>query len=118
MNTFNSTSSYDKMTKKELLEICESLQLTSYKSKNKSELIVMIQNKYKQNICNIEEVEDNLDSDEEISEKINFKDNDETNIEQMEKIKSKYGEFFMFFNLSTEGKEFWKNNPIKITTKQ
>ena len=50
--------------------------------------------------------------------RINFKDNDETNIEQMEKIKSKYGEFFMFFNLSTEGKEFWKNNPIKITTKQ
>ena len=49
---------------------------------------------------------------------ISFKDNDETNIEKMEKIKSKYGEFFMFFNHSTEGKEFWKNNPITITPKQ
>jgi len=45
---------------------------------------------------------------------ISFKDNDETNIEKMEKIKSKYGEFFMFFNNSTEGKECWKNNPITI----
>ena len=36
----------------------------------------------------------------------------------MEKIKSKYGEFFMFFNNSTEGKEFWKNNPITIIPKQ
>ena len=36
----------------------------------------------------------------------------------MEKIKSKYGEFFMFFNNSIEGKEFWKNNPITITPKQ
>ena len=49
---------------------------------------------------------------------ISFKDNDETNIEKMEKIKSKYGEFFMFFNNSTEGKESWKNNPITIKTKQ
>jgi len=49
---------------------------------------------------------------------INFKDSDDINIEKMEKIKSKYGEFFMFFNNSTEGKEFWRNNPITITQKQ
>ena len=49
---------------------------------------------------------------------ISFRDSDEINIEKMEKIKSKYGEFFMFFNNSTEGKEFWKNNPITITQKK
>jgi len=49
---------------------------------------------------------------------INFGDSDEINIEKMEKIKSEYGEFFMFFNNSTEGKEFWKNNPITITQKK
>ena len=49
---------------------------------------------------------------------INFRDSDEINIEKMEKVKSKYGEFFMFFNNSKEGKEFWKNNPITITPKQ
>jgi hypothetical protein len=45
---------------------------------------------------------------------INFRDSDEINIQKMEKVKSKYGEFFMFFNNSKEGKEFWKNNPITI----
>ena len=49
---------------------------------------------------------------------ISFRDSDDINIEKMEKIKSKYGEFFMFFNNSIEGKEFWKNNPITITPKQ
>lgn len=43
---------------------------------------------------------------------------DEINIKMMEDVKSKYGDFFMFFNNSDEGKLFWKNNPIKITTKQ
>ena len=49
---------------------------------------------------------------------VSFRDSDEINIEKMEKIKSKYGEFFMFFNNSIEGKEFWKNNPITIIPKQ
>lgn len=49
---------------------------------------------------------------------ISFRDSDEINIEKMEKVKSKYGESFMFFNDSTEGKEFWKNNPITITQKK
>jgi hypothetical protein len=49
---------------------------------------------------------------------IDFRDSDEINIQKMEKVKSKYGEFFMFFNNSTEGKEFWKNNPITITPKK
>jgi hypothetical protein len=49
---------------------------------------------------------------------ISFRDSDEINIQKMEKVKSKYGEFFMFFNNSKEGEEFWKNNPITITTKQ
>jgi hypothetical protein len=49
---------------------------------------------------------------------INFRDSDEINIEKMEKVKSKYGEFFMFFNNSAEGRKFWKNNPITITQKQ
>ena len=39
-------------------------------------------------------------------------------LKMMEDVKSKYGDFFMFFNNSDEGKLFWKNNPIKITTKQ
>jgi hypothetical protein len=43
---------------------------------------------------------------------------DEINIKMMEDVKSKYGDFFMFFNNSDEGKLFWKNNPITITTKQ
>ncbi len=43
---------------------------------------------------------------------------DEINIKMMEDAKSKYGDFFMFFNNSDEGKLFWKNNPITITTKQ
>jgi hypothetical protein len=29
---------------------------------------------------------------------INFRDSDEINIQKMEKVKSKYGDFFMFFN--------------------
>ena len=49
---------------------------------------------------------------------VSFRDSDEINIEKMEKIKSKYREFFMFFNNSIEGKEFWKNNLIPITQKQ
>jgi hypothetical protein len=49
---------------------------------------------------------------------INFRDSDEINIQKMENVKSKYGEFFMFFNNSKEGKESWKNNPIIITQKQ
>lgn len=49
---------------------------------------------------------------------IDFRDSDEINIEKMEGVKSKYGEFFMFFNNSIEGREFWKNNPITITPKQ
>ena len=43
---------------------------------------------------------------------INFRDSDEINIEKMEKVKSKYGEFFMFFNNSKEGREFWKNKKL------
>lgn len=45
---------------------------------------------------------------------ISFHDSDEINIKKMEDVKNKYGEFFMFFNNSSEGKEFWKNNPIKF----
>ena len=48
---------------------------------------------------------------------VDFKD-DEINIKKMEEVRDKYGEFFMFFNNSVEGKEFWKANPITITTKQ
>lgn len=39
---------------------------------------------------------------------------DEKNIKRMEAIKKKYAQFFMFFNNSDEGIEFWKNNPIQI----
>lgn len=51
---------------------------------------------------------------------ISFRDSDETNIKKMEEVRSEYGESFMFFNNSDEGKEYWKNNPIvKLeTTKQ
>ena len=45
---------------------------------------------------------------------ISFHDSDEMNIQKMENVKSKHGEFFMFFNNSIEGKQFWKNNTIKI----
>lgn len=41
---------------------------------------------------------------------ISFRDSDEINIKKMEIVKSQYGERFMFFNHSAEGKEFWKNN--------
>tara|TARA_R100000900_G_scaffold139133_1_gene118584 strand:- start:832 stop:1089 length:258 start_codon:yes stop_codon:yes gene_type:complete len=47
---------------------------------------------------------------------VDFKE-DEKNIEKMEAVKNKYGSFFMFFNNSDEGIEFWKNNSIKITPK-
>jgi hypothetical protein len=47
---------------------------------------------------------------------VDFKE-DEKNIKQMEAIKDKYAQFFMFFNNSDEGIEFWKNNPIKIVPK-
>jgi len=46
---------------------------------------------------------------------VNFKD-DEENIKQMISIKEKYGVYFMFFNNSDEGIDFWKNNPINIVT--
>ncbi len=46
---------------------------------------------------------------------VDFKE-DENNIKQMESIKEKYDQFFMFFNNSDEGVEFWKNNPITIVT--
>lgn len=56
--------SYNKLSKKELLDICENLKLTSYKTKNKPELIKMIEEKNKPNQPNkqmyiIEELEDN-----------------------------------------------------------
>jgi tRNA A58 N-methylase Trm61 len=47
---------------------------------------------------------------------VDFKE-DEKNIEKMESVKKKYGQFFMFFNNSDEGIEFWKNNPITIVPK-
>ena len=47
---------------------------------------------------------------------VNFKD-DEKNIEKMQSIKNKYDSFFMFFNNSDEGIDFWKNNPITIIPK-
>jgi hypothetical protein len=47
---------------------------------------------------------------------VDFKE-DEINIEKMEAIKEKYAQFFMFFNNSDEGIEFWKNNPIKVESK-
>lgn len=47
---------------------------------------------------------------------VDFKE-DEKNIEMMEAVKEKYGSFFMFFNNSDEGIEFWKNNKITITPK-
>lgn len=47
---------------------------------------------------------------------MDFKE-DENNIKQMEAIKKKYAQFFMFFNNSDEGIEFWKNNSIKIVPK-
>ena len=48
---------------------------------------------------------------------LDLKEDDDTNIRKMEKVKKKYGEFFMFFNNSNEGKEFWKNNPIVAISK-
>jgi hypothetical protein len=91
MNT--KSSLYEKTTKKKLFEICESLHLTSYKSKNKSELIDMIQNKQNSSSCVIEEIEDNLESDEEISYKLdnlnisdNFEKLMENNIDKMENM--------------------------------
>lgn len=47
---------------------------------------------------------------------VDFKE-DENNIKQMEAIKEKYAQFFMFFNNSDEGVEFWKNNSITIVPK-
>ena len=47
---------------------------------------------------------------------VDFKE-DNKNIEKMKAIKEKYGSFFMFFNNSDEGVEFWKNNPITIVPK-
>jgi hypothetical protein len=49
---------------------------------------------------------------------ISFRDDDEVNIKKMMDIKKTHRSLFMFFNNSTEGKEFWKNNPITITPKQ
>jgi len=48
--------------------------------------------------------------------RVDFKE-DKKNIEKMEGIKQKYGSFFMFFNSSDEGIDFWKDNPIKIVPK-
>ncbi len=52
---------YDKKSKKELLEICEKLHIQSYKTKNKPELILMIQEKEKnteiEKIKQIEQIE-------------------------------------------------------------
>jgi len=46
---------------------------------------------------------------------VNFSE-DEKNIAQMEAVKNKYREFFMFFNNSDEGVEFWKKNtPLTLT---
>ena len=47
---------------------------------------------------------------------VDFKE-DEKNIKKMEAIKEKHAQFFMFFNNSDEGIEFWKNNPITIVPK-
>jgi hypothetical protein len=47
---------------------------------------------------------------------VDFKEDDK-NIEKMENAKKKYDSFFMFFNNSDEGIEFWKNNPITIAPK-
>lgn len=75
--------SYDKLSKKELLLICEKLKLKSYKTKNKPELIKMIESKNKptnKEINNyiIEELVENeinsdseSDSDSEIENKLN-----------------------------------------------
>lgn len=49
---------------------------------------------------------------------ISFRDDDEVNIKKMMDVKKTHRSLFMFFNNSTEGKEFWKNNPITITPKQ
>jgi len=47
---------------------------------------------------------------------MDFKE-DENNIKKMEEIKQKYSNFFMFFNNSDEGIEFWNKNLITIVSK-
>lgn len=100
MNT--PTLSYEKMTKKELFDICESLKITSYKSKTKSELITLIKNieKKVKDVEDIQEIEGDLLSDDEevITQKIeqltlsepvfetNFESLMEINIEKMENM--------------------------------
>jgi hypothetical protein len=66
--------SYEKMSKKELLEICEKLNISSYKTKNKPELILMILNKEKNekliernNIIDIIEIDSDDDSQDELN---------------------------------------------------
>ena len=48
---------------------------------------------------------------------VDFKEDDEINIKKMEDVKQKYGSFFMFFNNSDEGIEFWKSSKINIEPK-
>ena len=64
--------SYNKMTKKELLEICEKLKLTSYKTKNKPELIKIIEesNKGKYIIEEIVEFDNDIKSDNESDDEL------------------------------------------------
>ncbi len=95
-------ASYEKMTKKELFDICESLKITSYKSKTKSELITLIKNTEKKvkDVEDIQEIEGDLLSDDEeiITQKIekltlsepvfetNFESLMEINLEKMENM--------------------------------
>lgn len=46
--------------------------------------------------------------------RLDLREDDNNNIRKMENVKKKYGKFFMFFNSSDEGREFWKNNPIIV----
>lgn len=48
---------------------------------------------------------------------VNFKE-DEKNIQMMEDIKKKYGHFFMFFNNSKEGEDFWRKHPITVSSSE
>jgi len=48
---------------------------------------------------------------------VDFREEDSKNIKQMEAIKEKYAQFFMFFNNSDEGVKFWADNPITMSQK-
>ena len=79
----------NKMTKKELLDICENLKFKSYKSKNKSELIELIEINEKSNkltepknkYYSVIEIESDDSDDSDIE--------NETNLNEMEKIFNK-----------------------------